>query len=180
MTQIELTKLRYPIGNFRFPKSFESFYLEGYIEEITDLPQRLRAATETLTAEQLETPFRENAWTVRQLVHHLADSHINLYTRIRLALTEENPTIKTYEEQGWANLKDAAEAPIEISLNLLESIHARSEILLKALTEQDLARTFVHPEVPRPMPLYGAIALFAWHGDHHLAHITSLKERKGW
>lgn len=180
MTQIELTKLRYPIGHFRFPKGFEANQLAAYIQEIASLPKKLRAATEHLTENQLETPFRENAWTVRQVVHHMADSHVNLYTRIRLALTEDNPTIKTYEEQAWADLADASKAPIDLSLSLLDNLHARAEILLHSLTEKDLERTFTHPDVPRAMPLYACIALFAWHGKHHLAHITTLGKRMAW
>lgn len=180
MTQIELTKLRFPIGNFRFPKTFTFEQLEDYIQELANLPNQLRAATEKLSEEQLATPFREKAWTLRQVVHHLADSHINLYMRIRLTLTEDNPTIKPYEEQGWAALDDASNAPIELSLNLLDSIHARMVILLKSLKEDDMERFMIHPEVPRPLPLFGVIALFVWHGKHHLAHITSLCERMNW
>ena len=180
MTEIELQKLRYPIGHFRFPKDFSFDQLGDYIEQIESLPNRLKTAVQHLNQEQLATPFRENAWTLTQLIHHMADSHMNLYIRIRLALTEDNPTIKPYEEQAWASLEDASNAPIALSLSLLENLHTRITILLNSLTEADMDKTFVHPEVAKPMPLFACIALFVWHGNHHLAHITNLIERKAW
>lgn len=180
MTLIELEKLRYPIGHFKFPKNFDPDQLANYTQQIADLPNKLREATATLSEAQLETPYREGGWTVRQLVHHIADSHVNLYTRIKLTLTENAPTIKPYQEQAWAELEDSIHAPIDLSLNILDSIHARAVMVINAIKAEELERMFIHPDVPRPMPLYACIAIFAWHGNHHLAHITGLIDRSKW
>jgi uncharacterized damage-inducible protein DinB len=149
------------------------------IEEIAEAPARLRAAVSGLSPEQLETPYREGGWTVRQVVHHLADSHLNSYARFKLALTEDEPAIKTYHEDKWAELYDARTAPIELSLSLLESLHERWVLLLKSLAEQDWVRTFRHPDLG-VVPLQKNVGLYAWHGKHHVAHVTSLRESKGW
>ena len=149
------------------------------IREIAVAPERLRVAVKGLNDTQLDTPYREGGWTVRQVVHHVADSHLNAYLRLRLALTETEPTIKPYEEGAWAKLEDAEHAPVEVSLRLIDPLHERWVRLLQSLNGEDYRRKFVHPE-------HGAqtvdwlLFLYAWHGRHHTAHITELKKQKGW
>jgi uncharacterized damage-inducible protein DinB len=171
--------LRYPIGKFVPPVEIAERQREALISEIEILPANLRKSVAKLDDEQLDTPYRENGWTIRQLVHHLPDSHMNSYARFRLALTEDSPTIKPYREDAWANLPDARSAPVELSLNLLEALHGRWVILLRAMSEDQFTRVFEHPEVGQ-MSLACALALYAWHGRHHLAHIKSLRSRRGW
>jgi uncharacterized damage-inducible protein DinB len=170
---------RYPIGPFRFDGQADPARRSQRIDEIAAAPDHLRAAIAGLTPAQLDTPYREKGWTVRQVVHHVPDSHLNAYTRIKLALTEDEPTIKPYEEARWAELPDMR-APVEISLALLESLHRRWVLLLRELTPADLNRRFRHPEHGRTMALDEVLALYAWHGRHHVAHITSLRRRMGW
>ena len=172
--------LRYPIGPFTAPDHVSEDERQQYIEEIAHLPQQIAQAVDTLIDAQLDTPYRDEGWTVRQLVHHLPDSHLNAYTRFRLALTEDNPTIQPYREDRWAELSDARKARIEPSLQLLESLHQRWVMLLQSLTDEDFARTYAHPDQDQPVRLDTALANYAWHGRHHLAHITTLKERKAW
>jgi hypothetical protein len=150
-----------------------------WLGEIEATPARLRAAVEGLTEAQLETPYRPGGWTVRQVVHHFADSHLNAYIRFRLALTEKAPTIKPYDQELWAQLPDARTAPVEISLKLLETLHARWVMLLKTLKPEDFARALMHPELGR-VTLEKYLAMYAWHGRHHVAHINGLRERSGW
>jgi DinB superfamily len=171
--------LRYPIGPFQYDGPYTDAQRQHLIDQIEEAPAKLRAAVEGLSAQQLETPYRPGGWTVRQVVHHLPDSHLNSYIRFRLALTEEEPTIKPYYEDRWAELDDARLAPIDISLTLLEALHRRWVLLLRALTSEDLARTFLHPELGL-VSLDKNVSLYAWHGRHHVAHITSLRERMGW
>ena len=171
--------LRYPIGLFKFEGSVTEDQRERFIDQIEGTPAKLRAAVEGLSPEQLDTPYRPGGWTVRQLVHHLPDSHLNSYTRFKLALTEDEPTIKPYYEDRWAELDDARNAPIEISLALLGSLHQRWVLLLRSLAPQDFARTFRHPELG-VVSLDKNVSLYAWHGRHHVAHITSLRERMEW
>jgi hypothetical protein len=171
--------LRYPVGEFRFPKSVSAEDLARFIEQIAEAPARLRTAVAGLADAQLDTPYRPGGWTVRQLAHHVPDSHINSYTRFRLALTEDEPVIKPYEEKRWAELPDARTAPIEMSLALLENLHARWVPLLRSLSEADWKRSFRHPELGL-VSLEKNAALYAWHGRHHVAHITALRERLGW
>jgi uncharacterized damage-inducible protein DinB len=152
---------------------------QRYINEIGATPYNLRNAVEGLSHQQLETPYRPGGWTLRQVVHHLADSHMNSYMRFKLALTEESPIIKPYHEDKWAELFDARVAPIESSLSLLESLHDRWVLLLRTLTPADFGRTFQHPE-RGTMTLARTLCLYAWHGRHHVAHITLLRERMGW
>lgn len=170
---------RYPIGPFRGASSLTEDLRRQAIAEIADAPARLRAAVAGLTPQQLDTPYRPGGWTVRQVVHHLPDSHLNAYTRFKLALTEEQPTIKPYDEARWAELADTRNAPLEISMALLEALHQRWVILLRALEPADFARTMRHPE-RGVVTLDNTLALYAWHGRHHVAHITSLRERLGW
>ncbi len=173
------TDLRYPVGQFEMQNEPKAEEREGFIREIAATPARLRQAVGGLSDEQLDTPYRPGGWSLRQVVHHVADSHLNSYVRFRLALTEEEPAIKTYMEDRWAELMDARTAPIEVSLRLLESLHERWVMLLRSLAPEDFARAFHHPELGR-IPLNQSVALYAWHGRHHVAHITALRERMGW
>jgi hypothetical protein len=171
--------LRYPVGEFHFPKSVSAEDLTRFIDQIADTPARMRAAITGLGDAQLDTPYRPGGWTVRQLAHHVPDSHINSYVRFRLALTEDDPVIKPYEEARWAELADARTLPVEPSLALLENLHARWVPLLRSLSATDWKRSFRHPELGL-VSLEGNAALYAWHGRHHVAHITALRERLGW
>ena len=173
------TELSYPIGKFKWEGDATAEQRQQLIDEIAGTPARVRAAVEGLSAEQLETPYRPGGWTVRQVVHHIADSHLNSYVRFRLALTEDEPTIKPYHEDRWAELDDARTAPLEVSLALLESLHERWVRLLKSLKAEDFARTFRHPDMG-VVSLDKNVGLYAWHGRHHVAHITGLRERMGW
>ncbi|SDK36532.1 Uncharacterized damage-inducible protein DinB (forms a four-helix bundle) [Catalinimonas alkaloidigena] len=149
------------------------------IEAIAQLPAQLLAAVSGLSDEQLDTPYRPGGWTVRQLVHHVADSHMNGYIRWRLALTENNPTIKPYDQAAWAELPDAAQEPIEVSLRLLDSVHQRWSVLLRALPDEAFERTYQHPEMGS-QTLLQSLANYAWHGRHHVAHVTELRKRLEW
>jgi uncharacterized damage-inducible protein DinB len=175
-----LILLQYPIGKFVKPDHVPEVLIHEWIEEIEKLPLQLKEAVEGLSEEQLDTPYREGGWTITQVVHHLADSHMNCYMRFHLALTENNPIIKPYNEKGWAELADGKNAPIEISLNLLASLHQRWAYLLKSMTNEELSRTFTHPQTGRVYILDEVLGLYAWHGKHHLAHITELKNRNNW
>jgi len=170
---------RFPIGRFEMPKAVTSLERAEAIGEIAAAPARLRAAVLGFTEAQLDTPYREGGWTVRQVVHHLPDSHMNAYVRWRLALTETQPTIKPYDEAAWANLEDAAHAPVEDSLRLLESLHVRWVRLLRSCRPEDFARTFLHPE-HGVRTLDWMLFLYSWHGRHHTAHITELRRQKSW
>jgi uncharacterized damage-inducible protein DinB len=173
------TDLRYPIGKFQRPSSSTAEDRRRRIEEIAGLPAALRAAVDGLSPEQLDTPYRPGGWTVRQLVHHVPDSHINAYVRFRLALTEDTPRIKPYEEARWAELPDARSLPPDVSLALLDALHDRWVTLLSALPGDAWARGIDHPE-NGPMTLDVLLAMYAWHGRHHVAHVTALRERMGW
>ncbi len=170
---------RYPIGRFHYSGPLSDEGRAEAIQRIAEAPARLRAAVAGLNDAQLDTPYREGGWTVRQVVHHVPDSHMNSYVRVRLALTEEEPLIKPYDEARWAELRDSSHEPVEVSLVLLEALHSRWVTLLRSLDEEGWARTFRHPETG-PVSLDRAAALYAWHGRHHTAHITELRERKGW
>jgi uncharacterized damage-inducible protein DinB len=170
---------RYPVGKFEMPSDVSAAKRAEAIGEIAAVPQKMRAAVHGLNEAQLDTPYREGGWTVRQVVHHVPDSHMNAYVRWRLALTETEPTIKPYEEAAWAKLEDAAHAPIEVSLKLLEPLHERWVTLLRSVKEHEFARTFRHPE-HGVRTLDWMLFLYAWHGKHHTAHITGLRKQKGW
>ena len=174
-----LEQLQYPIGRFKVPRGITSAAIEQWVHEIEILPEQIQKATEGLSDSQLDTPYREGGWTVRQVVHHVVDSHINSYVRFKWALTEDMPTIKSYDENSWATLADYNE-PIEASLALLKALHQRWVVLLKSLTPEQLKLRFVHPETKAKIRLDINIAIYAWHGKHHLAHIEGLKERMGW
>ncbi|ULT55061.1 bacillithiol transferase BstA [Neobacillus drentensis] len=167
---------RYPIGKFEFKGEITNDVVNSWIEEIEELPELLRSAVKNMNMEQLATPYRLGGWTVRQVVHHLADSHMNAYIRIKLALTEENPTIKPYQEEKWAELPDS-KSPINVSLELLTALHKRLVQLLRSLSPNDLKKTFLHPESGE-VSVGRNIGMYAWHGRHHLAHITSLTSRR--
>lgn len=171
--------LRYPIGKFSFKGSLTPAEREEAIDQIEKMPVGLREAVKGLSDEQLDTPYRPEGWTLRQVVHHLPDSHMNAYMRFRLGLTEDEPTIKPYYEDQWAELTDARSADIDISLNLLESLHQRWVLLLRSMSEEDCMRKVNHPE-QGIVPLDKFISLYAWHGRHHIAHITSLRDRMNW
>ena len=169
---------RYPIGRFLSPASTDPGLRASQIETLRRLPEHLRAAVSSLNDTQLDTPYRDGGWTVRQVVHHLADSHANSYIRFRLALTEDSPTIKPYDEAAWARLPDNR-MPIEPSLVFLGGMHQRFVALLESMSEEDFQRSFNHPERGR-MTLSTNLALYDWHSRHHTAHITSLRSRMGW
>ena len=171
--------LSYPIGKFTAPAEITPAQREEWIAQIDALPTLFRAAVDGLTGLQLDTPYREGGWTVRQVAHHLPDSHMNSFTRFRLALTENEPTIKPYDEKAWATLTDSRTAPVGLSLSVLDGLHARWVILLRALSDADWKRTFRHPELGL-MTLERNLALYAWHGRHHTAHVTNLRHRMDW
>ncbi|HWB42317.1 MAG TPA: putative metal-dependent hydrolase [Gemmatimonadales bacterium] len=172
--------LRYPIGPFAYPGPQTATRRLACIERIAAAPAALRRAVSGLSEAQLDTPYRDGGWTVRQVVHHVPDSHLNAYTRFRLALTEPTPTIRPYFEHLWAELPDARTAPIEISLALLETLHRRWVLLLRSLGPADWERRYLHPEHGREWALDEVLAMYAWHGEHHVAHITRLRDRMRW
>jgi uncharacterized damage-inducible protein DinB len=174
-----MTDPRYPIGKYARPDVVSPEERAEFIRQIEEAPARLRDAVRGLSEEQLDHPYRDGGWTVRQVVHHLPDSHVNAYIRFKLAVTEEEPTIKTYEEALWAQLPDASRADIDLSLNLLEALHRRWVLFLRGLDEVQFNRTFRHPELG-VMRLDQNLALYAWHGRHHVAHITTLRDRLDW
>jgi uncharacterized damage-inducible protein DinB len=171
---------RYPIGEFTRPDAVSPEERKGLLDVLARTPSLLRAAVAGLSDAQLDTPYRPGGWTLRQVVHHVADSHMNSYIRCRLALTEDNPLIKPYDQTRWAELADARILPVELSLGLLDNLHARWTALLSRLAPEDFARTFRHPEYSAPLSLDITLALYAWHGKHHTAHITGLRQRMGW
>jgi len=174
------TDPRYPVGPYERRDSLTPAERQTCITNITAAPARMREAVRGLTDEQLDTPYREGGWTVRQVVHHVPDSHLNAYCRLKIALTEEDtPTIRPYDEAVWATLADSRDTPIEVSLALLESLHARWITLWNSLKDEDYARGFNHPE-HGVRNLDWLLSLYSWHGRHHVAHITSLRERMGW
>jgi len=170
---------RYPIGKFSYSGPLTAEQKRQYLDDIGQTPARLREAIRGLNDQQLDTPYRDGGWTVRQVVHHVPDSHMNSYMRFKLALTEEEPTIKTYMEDRWAELPEARQAPIGVSLALLESLHERWMLVLRNLNDADWQRTFRHPELGS-MTLERTLALYSWHGRHHVAHVTELRKRMGW
>ncbi len=174
-----MTDPRYPIGKFSYDGPLTTKQKQQYMTDIKETPARLRAALDALSDQQLDTPYREGGWTLRQLAHHVPDSHMNSYIRCKLALTENDPVIKPYMENLWAELPESRHAPIEISLALLDSLHERWILVLRELTEAQWKRTFRHPELG-PMSLEKNLALFSWHGRHHVAHVTSLREKMRW
>lgn len=171
--------LRYPIGEFKYEGPLPDDQRSAFIGKIEETPARMRVAVAGLNDEQLDTPYRPGGWTVRQVVHHVPESHLNSYVRFKLAITEDEPTIKPYFEDRWAELDDARQAPIALSLDLLEALHGRWVWFLRSLKQADFQRTFRHPDLGI-VSVDKNIALYAWHGQHHVAHITSLRARMGW
>lgn len=177
---LELEKLKFPIGKFVKPEVVTKTHIDNYINDITHFPERLKAEVLHLTDEQLDTPYRAEGWTIRQVVHHCADSHMNSLTRFKLTLTEDKPMVKPYFEDRWAELADSKHFPIAASIKMLEGIHERWTALLQSLTDADLKRSFIHPEHGKEFRLDENIGIYAWHCNHHLAHITMLKKEKNW
>src|ERR1700691_1496383 len=173
------TDLKYPIGQPERHQHLTPEQRLPLIENISQMPGRLDAAVAGLNAAQMDTPYRPGGWTVRQVVHHVADSHMHAYMRFKLALTENDPLIKTYDEALWAELADSKETPTEVSLALVENLHKRWVLLLQSLAPADWTRTFRHPEIGA-MTVDDHLALYAWHGRHHVAHITELRKRNAW
>jgi len=171
--------LRYPIGRYAPPSEIARGDRAAWIKDLALAPAALRTAVEGLSEQRLDTPYRPGGWTVRQVVHHLPDSHLNAYARFKLALTEDAPTIKPYDEAAWAELPDS-EGPIDPSLDLLDALHRRWVSLLHAMTDEDWGRTFFHPEQGRALRLDWTLGMYAWHGRHHVAHVTALRDREGW
>jgi uncharacterized damage-inducible protein DinB len=174
-----MNDLRFPVGKFHYDGSMSHQQQQGFLHEVAQTPAEFRTAVQGLSDAQLDTPYRPDGWTVRQVVHHVPDSHLNAYVRFKLALTEDDPTIKPYAEDRWAELADTKATPIEVSLTMLDSLHDRWVRLLRSLTPEQWNRTFRHPEMG-PMTLEKTLALYAWHGRHHVAHITELRKRMSW
>jgi len=174
-----MTDPRYPIGKYERRDVLTPDERAAMIEQIAATPAKMREAVAGLTPQQLETPYRDGGWTLRQVVHHVPDSHMNSYVRFKLALTEQSPTIRPYDEARWAELADSRETPLETSMTLLESLHDRWVRLLRSMAADDFQRTLKHPENGQ-MTLDAMVALYAWHGRHHVAHITSTRARNGW
>ena len=179
-TAPEQDRLRFPVGRFTPPATVTPADRARWIADLEALPSLLRPMVEAMDEARLDTPYRPGGWTVRQVVHHLPDSHANAFIRVKLALTEDAPTIKPYDEARWAELPDVRLTPVGVSLTMLEALHVRWVLLLRALRPEEWGRTFVHPEQGRAMSLDRTLALYAWHGRHHVAHVTALRERMGW
>jgi len=177
---MSLEKLRYPIGRFKKPDIFDEEVLAKHIADFSTFPASLKKEVGNLTVDQLEIVYRPGGWTIRQLVHHCAESHMNAFARFKFALTEEKPTIKPYDEAAWAELSDSRTLPIEPSLRMLEGIHERLTSLLLTLSREQLQRKLVHPEHGTDFQLYEMCAMYAWHSNHHLAHVKAVKESKRW
>ncbi|WP_394749888.1 YfiT family bacillithiol transferase [Spongiimicrobium salis] len=180
MENATLEQLRYPIGKFESPETITDNQIKEWIAILEELPQKVRDVVSHLSEDQLETPYRPEGWTIRQLVHHIADSHHHSYIRFKWALTEDKPVIKPYEEKGWSNLFDARTAPIQLSLDHLKVVHAKLVYFLKGLSAEELKNEFIHPEGNTVVSLAENIGKYAWHGSHHYAHIEGVLKRKGW
>jgi hypothetical protein len=180
MKESTLEKLRYPIGHFIVPEAITETHRLDWIAKLEALPVMLEDLVKDLTPEQLETPYRPGGWTVRQVVHHLADSHNNSYIRFKWALTEDSPLIKAYDEKSWAGLFDSRNAPVHLSLNHLKAVHAKLVYLLRGLSAEELARSYVHPDGNAIVTVEENIGRYAWHGSHHYTHIRNLLMQEGW
>ena len=180
MEESNIERLKYPIGKFVTPSEYSAKYILEKITEIELFPEKLKAETIHLSNEELDTPYRPGGWTVRQVIHHCAESHMNCFIRLKWALTENNPVIKAYDENLWAQLPDNVKMPIQPTLSLLEGLHLRLAFIMKNLSTEELERSFIHPESNSKYRLKEIIGLYAWHSNHHLAHITILKKQKNW
>lgn len=174
-----MTDLRYPIGRYTPPATITFEQVQQWVGDLEAFPHHLRTAVEGLSDEQLDTTYRSGGWTLRQVVHHVADSHLNSIIRFKWAMTEQEPTIKAYFEDRWATLGDY-QLPIAVSLHMIDAIHTRLVALLRSMTASDFDRIFHHPEMTKPVRLAWNVGLYAWHGKHHLAHITTTIDREGW
>jgi hypothetical protein len=179
VNDIDLEKLKYPIGKFKKPDLITSSHLNAWIHDIELLPDRLNDIVLNLTREELEYHYRPDGWTIKQVVHHCADSHMNSFIRFKLALTEDTPTIKPYFQERWAELQDVTDADISDSMNILKGLHSRWTRLLKSLSENEIKKEFLHPETNKTIALGVTISLYAWHSNHHLAHINQALEFRG-
>ncbi|TAE46973.1 MAG: putative metal-dependent hydrolase [Bacteroidetes bacterium] len=179
MSDLQLEKLRFPVGRSATRDTLSEAERVSFIQVIENLPAEMNAAVAGLDDAQLDTPYRADGWTVRQVVHHVADSHMNAFIRFRLALTEEGPTIKTYEEKAWAELVDSLTLPVAASLGILEGLHARWTLMLRHMSSEDFARVLLHPDRGL-LTLDEMLCLYEWHSRHHVAHISSLRQRMGW
>ena len=177
---VDIEQLRFPIGKFVRPENITYGQINSWINEIDSLPAELKDAVNLLSKGHWETQYRPDGWTLRQVVHHLADSHMNSYIRFKLAITEETPTIRPYHEDRWAECEEAKTAPAEISLNLLTSLHSRWVLFLRSLQPEDFEKGFIHPEHGKKLLLKEVVGLYAWHGKHHLNHILQTKKINGW
>lgn len=175
---MDIEKLRYPIGKYTAPETYTDEIIAGWVKDIETLQQLIKVEVSGLSGDTLQQTYRPGGWTIQQLVHHCADSHMNAFIRFKLALTENNPTIKPYIETLWAELPDTVDMPINASLLILEGVHARMATLLKSLTSEQLQRTFIHPEHNRTQSIAFTIGSYAWHGNHHLSHIKIAKATK--
>lgn len=177
---INLEQLKYPIGKVQLPTEITKENIQNWIQTIEYFPKKIEALVRNLSDEQLETPYRKGGWTIRQTVHHCGDSHVNSYIRFKWTLTENQPTIKPYFEERWAEIFDTKNAPIALAINFIYAVHAKWVYLLKGLTDDDLNKTFIHPESGDTVSLKKNIAIYAWHCNHHYAHIENLLKRKNW
>ena len=175
-----LEYLKYPIGKFEVPSSITMTHIEKWVAVLEDFPKQLISLVGNLTEEQLDTPYRPEGWTIRQVVHHISDSHHHSYTRFKWALTEDKPIIKAYFEERWAELNDSKSAPILLSLNAITALHAKLVYVLKELSFEELKQVFIHPEGSKEVSLAKNIGIYAWHSQHHYAHIEQLLLRKKW
>lgn len=173
---MDLEKLKYPIGKFVEPSEIDAGTINAWIDSIENLPAKIRALTENLSESELNRPYRPDGWNIREVIHHVPDSHINAYVRLKWTLSEDNPTIKAYNEQIWATLSDSQQGSIHLSLNLLESLHSRFVFLLRSLQEEELSRSYYHPGDDETVAIKVFIGKYAWHGEHHLAHISQALE----
>ncbi len=175
-----LEQLRYPIGRYKTPDGHTPELMKQWTDVLTALPSWMDVCIENLDEAQLHTPYRPGGWTVQQVVHHLADSHMNSYIRLKLALTEDNPTIKPYLEQEWAKMEDTQALPVNLSVTLLHALHRRWVAIIKSMKPADLERTYFHPEQGRTIPVWELVAMYAWHSRHHMEHVRQLRQRMGW
>lgn len=176
----DLERFKYPIGKFECPSEISKEHIAEWIQVLEKLPKKLRQLTKDYSEKQLETPYRPGGWTVRQVIHHMADSHHHSYTRFKWALTENRPLIKVYDEKDWSSMVDANSAPIELSLSYLEALHAKLDYMLKRLAPEDFKKSYIHPDGNVNISVAENIGKYAWHGSHHYAHIQNLAQRKGW
>lgn len=180
MTKQDLEQLRYPIGRFQVSETYDQAYYDHRISILEVLPERLSLLVKDLSNEKLDTPYRPEGWTVRQVIHHIADSHHHSYIRFKWAMTEDEPTIKAYNEQDWAELIDGKTAPIQMSLDHIKSVHAKLVYFLRGLSHSDFEKCFIHPDHENKIPLKVQLGIYAWHSEHHYAHIQNLMTSQGW